>query len=81
MARLSLVANNNPPVAGTPTSLESGTAIERDYSPEEEHESNGPAGSTGPGMERLSLIELGCAAALLLCTWKVCAAQSSPPQQ
>jgi hypothetical protein len=53
-----------------------GTAVERDYSPEEEHESNGPEGSAGVPMQRLSRVELGLAMAILLCSWRWCASKA-----
>jgi hypothetical protein len=53
-----------------------GTAIEQDYSPEEEHESNGPEGSAGVPMEHLPVVDLVFAGAVLLGTWRLCAAQA-----
>lgn len=52
-------------------------AVERDYSPEEEHESNGPEGSAGSPMERLPIIYLGAAVISIVCFWRLAAKQTS----
>lgn len=43
-----------------------GAGLERNHGLEEEHESNGPEGSAGVPMERMSVVELGLALAVLL---------------
>jgi hypothetical protein len=63
----------HPPISPVTLEAGNGAAAERDYSPEEDHESNGPEGSAGSPMERLPIVYWGAAAIILICVWRLSA--------